>query len=143
VKTLHPLVFGPVLARRTPAHLKQLEELGAGKIDLVISSRPEDRRFLFEEAAGIIKYKTRKRVAMRKLESADQNMLRLGDIIAEVERQMRSLKRQVNAAIRHREITQALRELEVRNAWLQFNELSGQIADLRETPRAWRRRRRS
>ena len=106
--------------------------IGQGKIDMVISSRPEDRRFLFEEAAGIIKYKKRKSMAMRKLESAEQNMLRLGDIIAEVERQMRSLKRQVNAAIRHRELTTALRELEIRNAWLLYNELSGQVADLRD-----------
>lgn len=106
--------------------------IGQGKIDLILSTKPEDRRYLLEEAAGIIKYKTRKRVAMRKLESADQNMLRLNDIIVEVDRQMRSLKRQVNAAIRHREYTQELRLLEIRNAWLQFNELSGHVADLRE-----------
>lgn len=133
------------LLNKTPCRLRDIQELfmdtgigtnaysliGQGKIDLVLSSKPEDRRFLFEEAAGIIKYKSRKRVAMRKLESADQNLLRLGDIIAEVQRQMRSLKRQVNAAIRHRELTAALRELEIRNTWLRFNELSGQIADLK------------
>lgn len=62
--------------------------IGQGKMDLILSSKPEDRRFLFEEAAGVIKYKTRKRIAMRKLESAEQNLLRLKDIIAEVERQM-------------------------------------------------------
>ena len=106
--------------------------IGQGKIDLILSTKPEDRRYLLEEAAGIIKYKTRKRVAMRKLDSADQNMLRLNDIIAEVDRQMRSLKRQVNAAIRHREYTQELRSLEIRNAWLQFNELSGHVADLQD-----------
>jgi chromosome segregation protein len=106
--------------------------IGQGKIDLVLSSKPDDRRFLFEEAAGIIKYKTRKRTAIRKLDRADQNLLRLSDIIHEVARQMRSLKRQVNAAIRHREITETLRELEIRNAWLHFNELSGQITDLKE-----------
>ncbi len=134
------------MINRAPCRLRDLLELfmdtgigtnaysliGQGKIDMVISSRPEDRRFLFEEAAGIIKYKKRKTMAMRKLESAEQNMLRLGDIIAEVERQMRSLKRQVNAAIRHRELTTALRELEIRNAWLQYNELSGQVSDLRD-----------
>lgn len=134
------------LLNRAPCRLKDIQELfmdtgigtnaysliGQGKIDMVLSSKPEDRRYLFEEAAGIIKYKTRKRVAMRKLEQADQNLLRLSDIIAEVDRQMRSLKRQVNAAIRHRELTALLRELEVRNAWLQFNELTGQITDLRE-----------
>ncbi len=134
------------LLNKSSCRLKDIQELfmdtgigtnaysliGQGKIDMVLSSKPEDRRYLFEEAAGIIKYKTRKRVAMRKLEQADQNLLRLSDIIQEVDRQMRTLKRQVNAAIRHRELTALLRELEIRNAWLQFNELSGQITDLRE-----------
>lgn len=134
------------LLNKAPCRLKDVQELfmdtgigtnaysliGQGKIDLVLSSRPEDRRFLFEEAAGIIKYKSRKRTALRKLERADQNLLRLTDIINEVHRQMRNLKRQVTAAIRHREITAALRELEIRNAWLQYNELTGQIADLKE-----------
>jgi chromosome segregation protein len=134
------------LLNKAPCRLRDIQELfmdtgigtnaysliGQGKIDMVLSSKPEDRRFLFEEAAGIIKYKSRKRVAMRKLESAEQNLLRLNDIINEVQRQMRSLKRQVNAAIRHREITATLRELEIRNAWLQYNELSGQISDLKD-----------
>jgi chromosome segregation protein len=133
------------LINKAPCRLKDIQELfmdtgigtnaysliGQGKIDLVLSSKPDDRRYLFEEAAGIIKYKSRKKIAMRKLDSADQNLLRLTDIIGEVQRQMRSLKRQVNAAIRHRELTEALRDLEVRNAWLQFNELSGQIEDLK------------
>ena len=134
------------LLNKAPCRLRDIQELfmdtgigtnaysliGQGKIDMVLSSRPEDRRFLFEEAAGIIKYKSRKRTALRKLERADQNLLRLTDIIHEVERQMRSLKRQVNAAIRHRELTDALRGLEIRNAWLQYNELTGQIEDLKE-----------
>ncbi|HDP34970.1 MAG TPA: chromosome segregation protein SMC, partial [Candidatus Hydrogenedentes bacterium] len=106
--------------------------IGQGKIDLILSTKPEDRRYLLEEAAGIIKYKSRKRVAMRKLESAEQNMMRLNDIIGEVDRQMRSLKRQVNAAIRHREYSRELRLLEIRNAWLQYNELTGQVSDLQE-----------
>ncbi len=134
------------LINKAPCRLRDIQELfmdtgigtnaysliGQGKISLVLSSKPDDRRFLFEEAAGIIKYKARKRVAIRKLDNAEQNLLRLTDIINEVQRQMRSLKRQVNAAIRHRELTEALQELEVRNAWLQYNELSGQIDDLKE-----------
>ena len=133
------------LLNKTACRLRDIQELfmdtgigtsaysliGQGKIDLVLSTKPEDRRYLLEEAAGIIKYKTRKRMAMRKLESAEQNMLRLTDIIAEVDRQMRSLKRQVNAAIRHRELTEELRALEIRNAWLKYNELSEQVADLK------------
>ena len=134
------------LINKAPCRLRDIQELfmdtgigtaaysliGQGKIDLVLSSKPEDRRFLFEEAAGIIKYKTRKRVAMRKLEGAEQNLLRLGDIIAEVQRQMRSLKRQVNAAIRYRELTESLRSLEIRYVWTRYTRLVLEAASLRE-----------
>lgn len=105
--------------------------IGQGKIGIVLSTKPEDRRYLFEEAAGIIKYKARKRVAVRKLDQAEQNLLRLGDIIHELERQMKSLKRQVNAAIRHRELTDELKEFEVRASWLKQAFLQEQIAELR------------
>ncbi|MBN2307947.1 MAG: chromosome segregation protein SMC [Candidatus Hydrogenedentes bacterium] len=133
------------LINKAQCRLKDIQELfmdtgigtqayslvGQGKMDLILSSKPEDRRFLFEEAAGIIKYKNRKRVAMRRLDSAEQNLLRLSDIIAEVQRQMRSLKRQVNAAIRYRELSEQLRELEIRAAWLKHVALTEQIASLR------------
>ena len=132
------------LINQMPCRLKDIQELfmdtgigtnaysliGQGKVDMIISSRPEDRRFLFEEAAGIIKYKNRKKQAVRRLESADQNMWRLGDIIAEVERQMRHLKRQVNAATRYRELTAELKTLEVRDAWLKHNELLNRLEDV-------------
>ena len=102
------------LINKAPCRLRDIQELfmdtgigtnaysmiGQGRISQVLSSKPEDRRALFEEAAGIVKYKSRKRIAMRKLDQAEQNILRLGDIVAELQRQMRSLKRQVNAAIR-------------------------------------------
>ncbi|MCE5230881.1 AAA family ATPase, partial [bacterium] len=131
---------------KTPCRLRDIHELfmdtgigtsaysliGQGKIDLVLSSKPEDRRFLFEEAAGIIKYKARKKVAMRKMEVADQNLLRLSDVIAEVQRQMRSLKRQVNAAIRYREMKDQLRDLEVRSLWMKWSALSTRVAELRQ-----------
>ncbi len=134
------------LLNKTPCRLRDVQELfmdtgigtnaysliGQGKIDLVLSSKPEDRRFLFEEAAGIIKYKSRKRVAMRKLDAAEQNLLRLNDIIAEVERQVRSLKRQVNAAIRFRELTDLLKALEVRAFWIKYAHLQEELAALRE-----------
>lgn len=105
--------------------------IGQGKISMVLSSKPEDRRYLFEEAAGIIKYKARKRVAMRKLDQAEQNLVRLGDIIHELERQMKSLNRQVNAAIRHRELTDELKEFEIRASWIKQSFLLEQIAELR------------
>ena len=134
------------LLNRAPCRLKDVLELfmdtgigtnaysmiGQGKMDLILSQRPEDRRFLFEEAAGIIKYKNRKRVAMRRLDAAEQNLLRLGDIVAEVQRQMRSLKRQVNAAIRYRELSNQLREIEIRAAWLRCRVLTNQLSEMRE-----------
>lgn len=134
------------LINKAPCRLRDIQELfmdtgigtnaysmiGQGKIGMVLSSRPEDRRMLFEEAAGIIKYKSRKRVAVRKLEQAEHNHLRLTDIIAEIERQMRSLKRQVNAAIRYRELTDQLRDLEIRASWLRHQHLSKEIGALRE-----------
>jgi chromosome segregation protein len=133
------------LINKAPCRLKDVQELfmdtgigtnaysmiGQGKISMVLSSKPDDRRYLFEEASGIIKYKSRKRVAMRKLDQAEQNLLRLGDIIMEVERQMRSLKRQVNAAIRYRELSDLLRDTEIRAAWIQQVALTATITDLR------------
>lgn len=134
------------LLNKAPCRLKDIQELfmdtgigtqaysliGQGKMDLILSQKPEDRRFLFEEAAGIIKYKNRKRLAIRRLDNAEQNLLRLGDIIAELERQMRSLKRQVNAAIRYRELSGQLRELEIRAAWLYWRELTAKVERLRK-----------
>ncbi len=133
------------LINKAPCRLRDIHEMfmdtgigtsaysmvSQGKMDLVLSSKPDDRRYLFEEAAGIIKYKSRKKVAMRKLESADQNLLRLGDIVAEVERQMRSLKRQVNAAIRYRELSDQLRDLEIRAAFLKYTTLTARVAELK------------
>ena len=134
------------LINRAPCRLKDIQELfmdtgistqgysmvGQGKIDLIVSSKPDERRQVFEEAAGVIKYKTRKRLALRRLDSAEQNLVRLQDIIAEVERQMRTLKRQVNAAIRYRELTEQLRDVEIRAAWLQWRHFTQEVARLKE-----------
>jgi len=74
-----------------------------GKIGMILSTKPQERRKLLEEAAGITRYKARKRVAEVKLEEALANLLRLEDVIAEVERALRSLKRQAGAARRYQE----------------------------------------
>ena len=65
-----------------------------GRIDRVLSSRPEDRRAIFEEASGITKFKNDKKEAIRKLEYTEANLLRLADVIREVKRQIGSLQRQ-------------------------------------------------
>ncbi|HEX4955337.1 MAG TPA: chromosome segregation protein SMC [Thermoanaerobaculia bacterium] len=82
-----------------------------GKIGMILSGKPQERRRLLEEAAGITKYKTRKRIAEVKLEEATANLLRLADIVAEVERSLRSLKRQAAAAERYKEKEVEYREL--------------------------------
>lgn len=74
-----------------------------GKIGLIVSAKPEDRRLLIEEAAGITKYKHRKRQAEKKMDLTRQNLLRVGDIVAEIERNLHSLKRQAAKAKRYLE----------------------------------------
>ena len=73
-----------------------------GKIGQILSSKPADRRALIEEAAGITKYKARRRQTQLKLEAAQQNLLRVNDIVHEVEKQLESLKRQAGKARRYR-----------------------------------------
>jgi chromosome segregation protein len=75
-----------------------------GRIGQILSSKPQDRRAVIEEAAGITKYKTRKRLAEAKLESAKQNLARVYDILEEVTRQVNSLRRQASKARRYIEL---------------------------------------
>jgi len=84
-----------------------------GRIDQVLSSRPEDRREVFEEASGITKFKADKKEALRKLEHTEANLLRLADIIKEVRRQIISLQRQAGKARRYQEIHERLRRLDI------------------------------
>ena len=75
-----------------------------GRIGQILSSKPQDRRSVIEEAAGITKFKTRKRLAEAKLEGAKQNLARVYDILEEVNRQVNSLKRQASKAKRYTEL---------------------------------------
>jgi chromosome segregation protein len=84
-----------------------------GRIDRILSSRPEDRRAVFEEASGITKYKADKKEAIRKLEHTEANLLRLADIIKEVKRQIISLQRQAGKARRYKGLQTKLRSLDV------------------------------
>lgn len=87
--------------------------LEQGKMDMILQAKPLDRRYLFEEAAGISKYKSRKEEALRKLEATEQNLLRLTDIIQEIKRQITSLERQAKKAQRYQELSQALRQADL------------------------------
>ncbi|MEY2490686.1 MAG: chromosome segregation protein [Verrucomicrobiota bacterium] len=128
------------LLNKTPCRLRDIQSLFAdtgvgrsaysimeqGKIDLILSSRPEDRRAVFEEAAGITKYKTQKREALRKLEATEANLLRIGDIIKEVKRQIGSLQRQAGKARRYQTLLADLQVLDTHYSHRQLNELQSE-----------------
>ena len=82
--------------------------VGQGMLDSVLNARPEDRRAIIEEAAGVLKYRKRKEKAERRLEATEGNLLRLSDLLREVRRQLRPLERQADAARRHGELVQEL-----------------------------------
>jgi len=84
-----------------------------GKIGQILHSRPEERRLLIEEAAGVTKYKTRKQLALRKIDATHQNLLRLTDVLSEIKRQLGSLQRQAKKAEKFREYREELREIDL------------------------------
>lgn len=94
-----------------------------GKIDKILSARPEDRREIFEEAAGITKYKAQKKEALRKLDNTEANLIRLNDILSEVKRQINSLQRQAGKARRYKELYDQLKTLEAQLGYHQSSEL--------------------
>ncbi|MFM2294806.1 MAG: Chromosome partition protein Smc, partial [Verrucomicrobiota bacterium] len=98
-----------------------------GNITQILSSKPEDRRMIFEEAAGITKFKAQKRESLRKLEYTEQNLLRVADLIREVKRQIGSLQRQAGKARRFKQIQQELQHLDTQLARHQFDILVGEI----------------
>ena len=84
-----------------------------GQIDAVLNARPEERRAIIEEAAGVLKYRKRKEKAERRLDATEANLLRLQDLLREVRRQLRPLERQAEAARRHEELVHELGQLRV------------------------------
>jgi chromosome segregation protein len=96
-----------------------------GKIGLIVSAKPEDRRLLIEEAAGITKYKSKKKQAERKMELTSQNLLRVGDIVAEIERNLGSLKRQAAKAERYLSYRNELEDLQLWDASSRYLEIVG------------------
>lgn len=130
------------LLNKTPVRLKDISELlmgtgigtesysiiEQGKMDLILSSRPEDRRYVFEEASGITKYKSKKKEAMRKLEQTEQNLLRINDIILEVKRQISSIERQARKAQRYKVDFDKLKDLEIKVSFADYKGLKTKAA---------------
>ena len=125
------------LINQNPCRLRDISELfmdtGIGvdaysvmeqsKIDLILNVRPEDRRFLFDEVAGITKYKHRKKTALRKLEQTEQNLVRINDVIQELQRETEALKEQAEQA-RHYHAQQAqLKQFELDLAHREYDKL--------------------
>jgi chromosome segregation protein len=100
----------------------------AGMIDAILSERADERRALFEEAAGIGKYKDRRRAAQRRLEGAEGDLARLNDLVSEVESKVRTLSRQRKKAQRHAELQARRLDLEVAAARAEMAALSAALA---------------
>lgn len=111
----------------SPCRLKDINELfydtgigkegysiiGQGQIDKILSGKPEERRELFDEAAGIVKFKRRKAIAQKKLEDERQNLVRVSDILAELEKQVGPLEKQAQAAREYLRLKESLKHLDV------------------------------
>ena len=118
---------GEYLINKQPSRLKDVQHLfmgtgigtssysvmAQGQIDAILSSKPEDRRAVFEEAAGITKFKADRKEALRKIEQTEQNLVREADILREMKRQIGSLQRQVGKAQRYKELRDELRGLDI------------------------------
>ncbi len=103
-----------------------------GKISTVVESKPEDIRALIEEAAGITKFKLKKKAALRKIELTRQNLLRLGDIIAEVSRHLSSLKRQAQRANRYRTLKKEIKQIEITRALHRYGQYNHDLQRLEQ-----------
>ncbi len=132
LKDIHKLFMDTGVGRTSYSIMAQ------GQIDQILSSKPEERRAVFEEAAGITKYKSQRREAMNKLALTEQNLARVADVIGEVSRQIGSLRRQASKALRYKRLSHRMRHLAL--AWSGYQhanlsvilgELEGNVGTLR------------
>jgi len=113
-----------------------------GQIDAVLNARPEDRRLVIEEAAGVLKYRKRKEKSERRLAATEGNLQRLQDLLREVRRQLRPLERQAEAARRHGDVVAELTRLRIFVAGRELDGLQRRLAALAERRRAHQERER-
>ncbi len=107
--------------------------MAQGQIDQILSSKPEERRAVFEEAAGITKYKSQRKEALQKLALTETNLTRVADVVAEVGRQIGSLKRQAQKALRYKKLSWRLRHLVLAHHGHNHAQLAAQLAALEES----------
>ena len=130
------------LINRQPARLKDIKDMfrgtgvgtdaysiiEQGKVDKLLQASAKDRRAIFEEAAGISRFKAKKVEAQRRLERVDQNLLRLRDIVDEVESRLKSVRNQASKARRYREYSERLQELRTQVALSDWRKLTEKIS---------------
>jgi chromosome segregation protein len=133
LKDIQQLFMGTGMGRTSYSIMAQ------GNITQLLSSKPEDRRLVFEEAAGITKFKAQKREALRKLEYTDQNLLRVEDLIKEVKRHKISLERQAGKAKRYKAIANELQQLDTQLARHEFDVLQTEITERTHTAETLRK----
>jgi chromosome segregation protein len=132
---------------KTPCRLKDILELfmdtgigkdgysiiGQGKIDAILSNKSEDRRNIFEEAAGIVKYRTRKNESEKKLEQTKVNLLRINDIVSEIESNIGPLKTQSEKAKKFLDLRDELKEIEVGLFLYNINDFKSKMQEIKES----------
>ena len=134
------------LINGSPCRLKDVTELfydtgigkegysiiGQGQIERILNGKPEERRELFDEAAGIVKYKKRKATAQKKLENERENLVRVNDILAELERQVGPLERQAEKARIYLKKKEELKTLDVNMFLFETERIEHQLAEVKE-----------
>ncbi|MGN6544396.1 MAG: chromosome segregation protein SMC, partial [Aureliella sp.] len=129
---------GEYLINGQPCRLKDIKDLfrgtgvgvdaysliEQGKVDRMLQASPKDRRIIFEEAAGISRFKVKKTEALRRLQRVEQNLVRLRDIVDEVRGRLESLKRQATKAQAYREMTERVHVLRLQLGWTEYCELA-------------------
>jgi chromosome segregation protein len=133
---------GEYLINRQPSRLRDIRDLLSGtgmgtpaysvieqgKVDVLLQSSPRDRRIIFEEAAGISRFKAKKLEALRRLERVEQNLLRLSDIVEEVESRLRSVRLQASKARRYKQYTDRLQGLRTQVGLVDWRRMSQRLA---------------
>src|SRR5687768_12574709 len=138
---------GEYLINKQPCRLRDIRDLFAGtgaatqaysvieqgKVDVLLQSSPKERRSVFEEAAGISRFKARKIESLRRLERVDQNLLRLHDIVEEVENRLKSVRNQASKARRYQEHVDRLQQLRTQVAQSDWRRLSEKLVEQEAT----------
>jgi chromosome segregation protein len=130
LKDIHNIFMGSGMGARTYSVIQQ------GNIGAITDAGPDERRHFLEDAAGVTRYKARKVETLRKIKATNQNLLRVSDIVTEVQRQMGGLKRQASKAERYKSLQKQIASLDTRLLLHQYDALSADIAKAKELLKA-------